>query len=49
LTLGQLDVLNLGFREGDKLGSITEAVPLKKQYQTGAYFSLSFAVGNVKS
>jgi hypothetical protein len=49
LTLGQLDVLNLGFREGDNLGSITEAVPLKKQYQTGAYFSLSFAVGNVKS
>jgi len=43
LTVGQLDVLN------DKLGSITEAVPLKKQYQTGAYFSLSFAVGNVKS
>jgi hypothetical protein len=49
LSIGQLDVLDFGFKAGDRLSDDRSTVPLKKQYQTGAYFALSFAIGNIKN
>ncbi|MBK8146374.1 MAG: hypothetical protein IPK62_15995 [Bacteroidetes bacterium] len=44
LAIGQLDILNNGQKTGDNLGDIYALPATKRQFSTGAFFGISFAL-----
>lgn len=45
LCIGKANVLQRGYKDGDKLTSADAIIPVERKYKTGAFFSVSFALG----
>jgi len=48
-TLGQVKILDQGYMEGDRLGSLTQKVPTTTSWDLGGFFGVSFTINSSTS